>query len=104
MADTQSSIPESESFFADIIKPGSSLNPTFLLILDGAFSFLFFVLLSLAFLTSGNPHIFALMGIEIALWGSVKWYVQLHAFSWVSYWWVDWEWYCYTIALQQVRE
>jgi hypothetical protein len=62
-----------ESFFSDILKPGSSLNPTFLLILDGAFTLLLLVLLSLAYLTAGNFHIFALTLIELALWASVKW-------------------------------
>jgi hypothetical protein len=61
------------SFFDTILTPGSSLHPTFLLVLDGAFAALFLVLTSLAFLTAGNVHILALMGIELALWGSVKW-------------------------------
>lgn len=64
---------ENESFFANILKPGSSLNPTFLAIVDGAFVFLFLVFVALAFMTAGNIHIFALMGIEMALWASVKW-------------------------------
>lgn len=66
-----------ESFFSNLLKPGSSLNPTFLAILDGAFACLFCVLLGLAYLTSGNPHMFALMGIELGLWASVKWYIKL---------------------------
>lgn len=70
MSTTQSS---DESFIANILKPGSSLNPTFLLIVDGAFTFLLVVFIALAFLTAGNIHIFALMGIELALWASVKW-------------------------------
>jgi hypothetical protein len=61
------------SFLDNILTPGSSLHPTFLLVLDGAFAALLLVLIILAFLTSGNIHIFALMGIELALWGSVKW-------------------------------
>ncbi|TFK43140.1 hypothetical protein BDQ12DRAFT_674468 [Crucibulum laeve] len=65
-----------ESFFATILEPGSSRNPVFLAILDGAFIFLLLVLLSLAYLTSGNPHIFALIGIELCLWGSVKWFIS----------------------------
>ncbi|KAF5387773.1 hypothetical protein D9615_000212 [Tricholomella constricta] len=64
------------SFFANILKPGSSLSPTFLVILDGAFVSLFLVFVVLAFLTSGNLHIFALMAIELALWASVKWFVN----------------------------
>jgi uncharacterized membrane protein len=71
---TISSTPSTaESFFADILKPGSSLNPTFLLIVDSAFTFLLVVFIGLAFMTAGNMHIFALMGIELALWASVKW-------------------------------
>jgi len=31
--------------------------------------------MALAFMTAGNIHIFALMGIELALWASVKWFV-----------------------------
>jgi hypothetical protein len=73
---TPSSAPplsDGESFLANILKPGSSLNPTFLLIVDGAFTFLLLVFMALAFMTAGNIHIFALMGIELALWASVKW-------------------------------
>ncbi|KAJ7499123.1 hypothetical protein FB451DRAFT_1204309 [Mycena latifolia] len=65
------------SVFADILTPGSSLNPQFLLVLDVAFASLLAILLALAFLTSGNIHIFALMAIELALWASVKWYTSL---------------------------
>ncbi|KIM91002.1 hypothetical protein PILCRDRAFT_1228 [Piloderma croceum F 1598] len=66
---------DSESFFSTILKPGSSLHPTFLLIVDGAFAFLLVVFIALAFMTAGNIHIFALMGIELALWASIKWFV-----------------------------
>ncbi|KAJ7086694.1 hypothetical protein C8R44DRAFT_650501 [Mycena epipterygia] len=65
---------EDGSFFSDILKPGSSLNPRFLFVLDLAFASLLFILLALIVLTSGNPHIFALIAIELALWASVKWY------------------------------
>ncbi|KAG6832981.1 hypothetical protein H0H92_004865 [Tricholoma furcatifolium] len=64
------------SVFANILKPGSSLHPTFLAVLDGAFALLFLVFVALAFLTAGNIHIFVLMGIELALWASVKWVVN----------------------------
>ena len=74
MESNQTSEP---SFFSDILQPGSSLNPTFLLILDSAFALLLIVLLSLAYLTSGNFHIFALTSIELALWATVKWRVSL---------------------------
>ncbi|RDB23183.1 hypothetical protein Hypma_009557 [Hypsizygus marmoreus] len=64
-----------DSFFANILTPGSSLNPTFLAILDSAFVSLFLVLLGLAFVTQ-SPHMLALMVIELCLWASVKWYVN----------------------------
>ena len=70
---SQSSDENALEFLSTILKPGSSLHPTFLLVLDGAFAVLFFVLLWLAYLTNGNLHIFALTAIELALWGSVKW-------------------------------
>jgi len=73
---TSPKLEESESFFSNILTPGSSLNPKFLAILDGAFFFLLLVLTCLAVLTSGNPHIFALITIELALWASVKWFVN----------------------------
>ncbi|KAJ3507563.1 hypothetical protein NLJ89_g6234 [Agrocybe chaxingu] len=65
-----------ESLFANILTPGSSLHPTFLLIVDGAFVVLFLVFVALAFVTSGNFHVFALMAIELCLWTSVKWFVS----------------------------
>ena len=60
-------------FFGQILTPGSSLHPTFLLILDGAFALLLCVFIGLLFLTGGNIHILALIGIEGGLWASVKW-------------------------------
>jgi len=60
-------------FIGTILQPGSSLNPVFLRILDGAFVALLLVFVMLAFVTSGNLHIFALMFIELGLWASVKW-------------------------------
>ncbi|KDQ20739.1 hypothetical protein BOTBODRAFT_50802 [Botryobasidium botryosum FD-172 SS1] len=66
--------PDIVSFFADILKPGSSLHPTFLLALDAVLGLLFCVFLSLFFLTK-SPHMIALMVIELGLWASVKWFV-----------------------------
>ncbi|KAI0366358.1 hypothetical protein BV20DRAFT_1055649 [Pilatotrama ljubarskyi] len=63
-------------FFSNILTPGSSLNPTFLLVLDGAFGLLLLVLLSLLILTHGNLHLLFLMIIECCLWASVKWFVH----------------------------
>ena len=59
-----------------LLTPGSSLHPTFLLAVDGAFALLLVVLVSLAIATRGNVHLFALIGIEGALWASIKWYVS----------------------------
>jgi len=73
-----SSEQNEESFFAAVLEPGSSLNPTFLAILDVAFACLFVVLLVLALLTSGNLHVFVLLGIELGLWASVKWCALIH--------------------------
>ncbi|KAK0205637.1 hypothetical protein IW262DRAFT_1253297, partial [Armillaria fumosa] len=60
---------------SQILTPGSSLHPTFLLILDVSFAVLLVVLVLLLFLTSGNVHFIGLIGIELALWASVKWCV-----------------------------
>ncbi|OAX30720.1 hypothetical protein K503DRAFT_778055 [Rhizopogon vinicolor AM-OR11-026] len=67
---------EEPSFISFLLKPGSSLHPTFLLAVDAAFALLFMVFLWSAYLTKGNLHFFVLMGIQLALWGSVKWFVQ----------------------------
>ena len=64
-------------FVANILKTGSSLHPTFLLILDIAFAVLAFVFLALLFLTGGSIHILILMVIEGCLYASVKWSVPL---------------------------
>ncbi|KAF5322675.1 hypothetical protein D9619_001131 [Psilocybe cf. subviscida] len=74
-----SSTPASDpstDFLSNVLTPGSSLHPTFLLILDGAFAALLCVFIGAAILTRGNLHILALMVIELCLWGSVKWYVN----------------------------
>ncbi|KAF9263596.1 hypothetical protein L218DRAFT_324233 [Marasmius fiardii PR-910] len=63
------------SFFSNILTPGSSFHPTFLLILDAAFIGLFFILLGLLFATHGNIHIIFLILVELCLWASVKWFV-----------------------------
>ncbi|KAG7445874.1 uncharacterized protein BT62DRAFT_1076293 [Guyanagaster necrorhizus] len=66
----------SESFLSQILTPGSSLHPTFLLTLDLSFAALLLVLVLLLFLTSSNVHFIGLIGIELALWASVKWFVN----------------------------
>ena len=62
---------------SEVLKPGSSLHPTFLLIVDAAFIFLAFVLFALFFLSGLSLHVLFLMIIEGFLWGSVKWWVSL---------------------------
>jgi hypothetical protein len=64
------------SFFSNILEPGSSLNPTFLLIVDFSFAFLLAILITLAFFTNGSVHFFFLIAVELALWASVKWFVM----------------------------
>jgi len=63
------------SLFGSILEPGSSLNPIFLLVVDGTLASLFAILVTLAVLTQGNIHLIFLIFIELALWASVKWYV-----------------------------
>ncbi|KAJ7228870.1 hypothetical protein GGX14DRAFT_345745 [Mycena pura] len=71
---SESATEPAADFFSNILKPGSSLQPQFLLVVDLSFAALLFILLTLAVLTRWNLHIFALMAIELALWASVKWY------------------------------
>lgn len=68
---------DEQSIFSTLLTPGSSLHPTLLLLLDAAFLVLFLLFISLAIATNGNVHILVLMGIEVALWASVKWCVYL---------------------------
>lgn len=78
MSDDDSSMNQyGDSFFSTLLTPGSSLHPTFLLLLDGAFVLLLVVFLALLWLTSGSIHIFVLISVELGLWASVKWYVLL---------------------------
>jgi hypothetical protein len=70
---TMSTSATESVFLSNILEPGFSLNPTFLLVVDCVLAALLVVLLSLAYLTSGNLHIIAMTGIELALWASVKW-------------------------------
>jgi uncharacterized membrane protein len=58
-----------------LLTPGSSLHPTFLLVVDGVFVFLLLVLVALFVITGGNFHFFFLICISLALWASVKWSV-----------------------------
>lgn len=58
-----------------ILAPGSSLNPTFLLVLDGTLATLLLVLLGLFVVTNYNFHLLFLSIIEICLWASIKWFL-----------------------------
>ncbi|KZT62923.1 hypothetical protein CALCODRAFT_478821 [Calocera cornea HHB12733] len=62
------------SFVSDILTPGSSLRPQFLLALDVVLGFLFFVFVSL-FLLTWSLHFLVLMVIVVGLWGSIKFFV-----------------------------
>jgi hypothetical protein len=73
--DDETEVSQSNSLFGTILEPGSSFNPSFLLVVDGAFVSLFVVLVAFAVLTRGNIHLIFLTLIELALWASLKWYV-----------------------------
>jgi hypothetical protein len=60
-------------FLSNILAPGSSLNPTFLLVVDVVLALLSLTLGSLAIVTGGNVHLIALLFITLALWVSIKW-------------------------------
>ncbi|EKM59617.1 uncharacterized protein PHACADRAFT_181609 [Phanerochaete carnosa HHB-10118-sp] len=74
----QETADTSSSFVSQILTPGSSLHPTFLLVLDGAFAVLLCVFLALLFLTGGSIHILVLIGIQGCLWASIKWCAVCH--------------------------
>lgn len=60
-------------FLSNILTPGSSLNPTFLLVVDVVLALLSLTLGSLVIFTGGNFHLIALLFIALALWVSIKW-------------------------------
>lgn len=60
-------------FLSNILAPGSSLHPTFLLAVDSVLALLTLTLVSLVIATGGNVHLVALLFIELALWVSIKW-------------------------------
>jgi len=60
-------------FLSNILAPGSSLNPNFLLVVDVVLALLSLTLGSLAIATGGNVHLIALLFIALALWVSIKW-------------------------------
>lgn len=65
---------QGDDFLSNLLRPESSLDPTFLLIVDGAFATLLSIFLGLLYLTQGNGHLFVLLFITIGFWASVKWY------------------------------
>lgn len=60
-------------FLSNILAPGSSLNPIFLLVVDIVLGLLSLTLGSFAIVTGGNVHLIALLFIALALWVSIKW-------------------------------
>ncbi|KAI0773772.1 hypothetical protein C8Q74DRAFT_1368328 [Fomes fomentarius] len=64
-----------EGLFANILTPGSSLNPVFLHIVDGVLAILMLIFLALLILTRGSVHFVFLMIVTGCLWASVKWFV-----------------------------
>ena len=64
---------DDNDFLSNILAPGSSLNPTFLLIVDVVLGSLSLTLGSFAIVTGGNVHLIALLFIALALWVSIKW-------------------------------
>lgn len=68
------SVEQGDDFWSNLLKPGSSLNPAFLLILDVAFAALLCIFLALLYLMPGSIHIIFLIIIVLCLWASVKWY------------------------------
>jgi len=70
---SQQTSPSENDFLSNILAPGSSLNPSFLLVVDGVLALLALTLLSLVIVTGGNVHLIALLLIEFALWVSIKW-------------------------------
>lgn len=63
------------SFLSDVLRPGSSLSPVFLAVVDCVLGLLLLILISLLWLTNYNIHFFGLITAEIALWLSIKWSV-----------------------------
>ncbi|KAH9173423.1 hypothetical protein EDB89DRAFT_2068871 [Lactarius sanguifluus] len=63
-------------FLSAVLTPGSSLTPTFLLLVDGVLALLALTLVSLIVVSGGSVHPIALLLIELALWVSIKWFVN----------------------------
>jgi hypothetical protein len=72
-SESPSAADGNSDFLSNILAPGSSLNPTFLLVVDVVLALLSLTLGSLAIVTGGNVHLIALLFIALALWVSIKW-------------------------------
>jgi hypothetical protein len=70
---SQEASSSDNDLFSNILAPGSSLNPAFLLVVDAVLALLALTLVSLVIATGGNLHLIALLVIELALWVSIKW-------------------------------
>lgn len=68
---------DNDDFLSNILTPGSSLNPTFLFVVDGVLALLALTLVSLVIATGGNVHLIGLLFIELALWASIKWWGRI---------------------------
>ncbi|KAF8341423.1 uncharacterized protein EI90DRAFT_3116559 [Cantharellus anzutake] len=66
--------PSIENAVSHIMTPGSSLDPTFILLLDCSLGLLLSVFV-LLLIMSKSLHFVALIAIELGLWASVKLYV-----------------------------
>ncbi len=77
-AEQNDMVDVSESFVSQILTPGSSLHPTFLLILDSHLLPSSCARIPFVPHIGGNVHFIGLIGIELALWASVKWCVALN--------------------------
>ncbi|EIW82230.1 hypothetical protein CONPUDRAFT_153112 [Coniophora puteana RWD-64-598 SS2] len=67
---------QDESFFSNILAPGSSLHPTFLAIVDGSLALLLVTFIAALYFTNGSIHFIVLIVIELALWATIKWFVN----------------------------
>ncbi|KAK4702544.1 hypothetical protein P7C70_g3676, partial [Phenoliferia sp. Uapishka_3] len=70
-------VPASKGVLSDVVDsiftPGT--NPGLLQAMNASFYALFFTLFVMLFLTSGNLHVWALFGLSLGLFGSIKWFL-----------------------------
>ncbi|EPQ30040.1 uncharacterized protein PFL1_02157 [Pseudozyma flocculosa PF-1] len=63
-----------DAIFASLFQPG--LNTTTQRIMNFSFYGLFVSLLALLFLSSGNPHVIALLVLSVGLYAGVNWFLH----------------------------